>query len=171
MAVDIRDKLWEAAFRVYYDVYYSEMLANKLVTRWQLVDEVTRVLVAITASTSAVSGWALWEKPNFKTIWALIAGFSAVLALVHTALSVPRKLKDWIDVGSQFLKLRLEFESLRDQMRSDAKFDINTTKAGIEGYRHRYGEIKAREPHDLLMALPELVWAISGDFIARGACR
>ena len=113
MAADPRDALWDATFRAYYDVYYSEILANKLIARWQIADDFTKVLVALTASASAVAGWALWQQPEFKTIWTVLAGLSAVLALTHAVLAVPRRLKDWVETRSHFLSLRIDLETLR----------------------------------------------------------
>jgi len=151
MSIDPRDALWEATFRAYYDVYYSELVANKLIARWQIVDDITKVLVAVTASTSAVAGWALWQQPDFKIAWTLIAGLGAVLSLTHAALSVPRRLKDWAETGSHFLSLRIDLETLRERMRLDTQFDTTHLTDDLMACRKRYAEGKAREPHDFLL--------------------
>lgn len=64
MTLDQRDEIWTAAFYTYYDAYYEEICADRLTNRWQKLDEMTKVLVAFTASTSAVTGWALWTEPS-----------------------------------------------------------------------------------------------------------
>ena len=64
MDTDPRDTLWTSAFDTYYDVYYEELVADEVNNRWQILDEVTKVLVALTASGSAISGWILWNEPN-----------------------------------------------------------------------------------------------------------
>lgn len=151
MAIDQRDALWEATFRVYYDVYYSEIVADELISRWQLVDDITKVLVALTASTSAVAGWTLWQQSEFKGIWAVIAGAGAIIAIVHAALSVPRRLKDWAETGSNFLSLRIDLETLRERMRLDPQFDIEALTNELMNCRKRYSEHKAREPHDFAL--------------------
>ncbi len=63
---DPRDQLWKVAFYTYYQAYYVEMLISALIDRWQIVDETTKVLVALTASGSVVSGWVLWTQPHFR---------------------------------------------------------------------------------------------------------
>jgi hypothetical protein len=54
MDFDPRDELWNAAFNTYYDAYYEEIAADKMISRWQILDELTKVLVALTASGSAM---------------------------------------------------------------------------------------------------------------------
>jgi hypothetical protein len=151
MSTDPRDALWEATFRAYYDVYYSEIVANKLVTRWQIADDITKVLVAVTASTSAVAGWALWEQPEFKIIWTVIAGLGAFLSLTHAALSVTRRLKDWMETGNHFLSLRIELDTLRERMKLDTQFDTAQLTNELMACRNRYAEGKAREPYDFIL--------------------
>lgn len=151
MSTDPRDALWDATFRAYYDVYYSEIVATKLIARWQIVDDTTKVLVAVTASTSAVAGWALWQQPEFKTAWTLIAGLGALLSLTNAALSVPRRLKDWMETGSHFLSLRIDLETLREKMRLNSQFDTELLTEELLACRKRYAEGKAREPHDFLL--------------------
>jgi len=68
MAIDPRDALWKATYVLYYNVYYGEMQANKLIIRWQLIDDITKVLMTVTAASSAVAGWTLWQQPDFKII-------------------------------------------------------------------------------------------------------
>jgi len=86
---DPRDEIWVASFDTLYDALYAEAVADKLIDRWQGVDQVTRALVAITASGSAVSGWALWSKPQFQSTWLIDSGVAALLAILHATLGVP----------------------------------------------------------------------------------
>ncbi len=67
--MDARDIIWDKVFEVFYDSYYYEMLSNKLISKWLAIDEITKVLVAITTSGSAIAGWALWNKEGFQYIW------------------------------------------------------------------------------------------------------
>ena len=109
MVEDTRDKLWELVFETFYDSYYEEIVADKLVYRWQLFDQISKVLIALTASGSAVSGWALWNQPAFRNIWVTLAGLGAVLSIIHAALSVSSRLKEWRDVKTSFVVLRIDF--------------------------------------------------------------
>lgn len=53
---DPRDVLWEESFNTYYDAYYEERLAESILVSWLRVEMITKLLVAFTATGSAVSG-------------------------------------------------------------------------------------------------------------------
>ena len=61
-----RDQLWRVSVETFYKVYYAESLTNSLIKSWQRWDEIAKCAIAITATTSAVSGWALWSLPKFR---------------------------------------------------------------------------------------------------------
>lgn len=151
MTFDPRDQIWEAIFETYYNSYYEELLADELINRWQLADEVTKVLVALTASGSAVSGWALWSEAEFKVVWAFLAGIGAVLAIVHTALGVPSRLKDWSDIKQWFATLRIDLETFRYRMQVDPQFPIKEFADELVELRKRYGQGIQRLKNDILM--------------------
>ena len=46
-------ELWKAVFETFYDASYNEAVADTLVSRWQVVDDLSKILVAVTASGSA----------------------------------------------------------------------------------------------------------------------
>lgn len=151
MTNDPRDALWEAAYRAYYDVYYSELLATTLVRRWQVLDDVTRVLVALTTSASAVAGWALWKEEGFRVIWSVLAGSGAVLAIVHATLSVPRRVKDWLDAETRARTLRIDLETVREKMRINPQFDIKAIEKSVMACRDKYRDMSRVPLHDLLL--------------------
>ena len=127
MDFDQRDELWEATWKTYYDVYFQEILAERLVLRWQRFDEFSKIFVALTASGSAISGWTLWNNPEYKLTWVLIAGFGALLAIIHKSLDVSRKLTDWGATRSQFSALRIEIESFQNQIRFFPNFRLTNS--------------------------------------------
>jgi len=86
MTTDQRDEIWNAAFDTYYDAFYEELCADNLINRWQKLDEASKVLAALTASTSAVAGWVLWTEPHFKVVWSAIAAVAALLTILHASL-------------------------------------------------------------------------------------
>ena len=71
MEHDARDVLWNRAFDTYYDSLFEETVADWIVDRWQIADDVTKVLVALTALGSGISGWALWNDPEWRNVGAL----------------------------------------------------------------------------------------------------
>jgi hypothetical protein len=145
-----RDELWEVTFRTYYDSYYHEILSGILINRWQKVDEITRVLVAVTASGSAVAGWALWQQNTFKVLWAGIAGVGAFLAITHAALGVPARLKDWGECKRHFAMLRIDFETYRSRMVLDPDFDLQLFKDDFLDLQKRYSEGVQHLPDDIM---------------------
>ncbi|HXY79686.1 MAG TPA: hypothetical protein VEI08_03525 [Candidatus Bathyarchaeia archaeon] len=138
MAIDQRDEIWNAAFDTYYDAFYEEICADKLINRWQKLDETSKVLVALTASTSAVAGWALWTEPHFKPLWSGIAGIAALLTILHASLSVSGRIKDQAEIKRLFASLRIDLETFRYRMRFDPSFSIPDFTKEFSAYRDRY---------------------------------
>jgi hypothetical protein len=151
MTIDPRDELWEAAFDTYYDAYYQELLRDRLVDRWQRVDDIAKVLAALTASGSAVSGWALWNQPGFKTVWALLAGFAAILTIVHAALSVPARVRDRAEAKRLFAGLRISLETFRYCMRVDPGFPVEKFLHDFVEYRARHSDSIQLLKNDILI--------------------
>ena len=151
MAVDPRDQIWEAAYDTYYSAYFEEILADALINRWQWVDEVTKVLVALTASGSAISGWALWADQNLKLIWTILAGIAAILAIIHTSLTVPGRIKDQSDIRRWFSGLRIDLETFRYRMQVDPQFPIEQFTSELVELRRRFGEGNERLKNDILI--------------------
>ena len=149
MCFDPRDEIWNGTFNTYYDSFYEEIMADKIISRWQLLDEFSKVLVALTASGSALSGWALWSDPNFKHIWLLLAGFGAIFAILHSTLGVPGRLKDWGEVKRWFAMLRIELETFRYQMKFDPEFSVDNFKTEFINFRKKYCEGIQRIKNDI----------------------
>lgn len=150
MEFDQRDQIWKSSFDIYYDCYFEEMVADHLLYRWSLLDDINKWLVAITASGSVISGWALWSDPNLKTIWAVLAGLSAILAITHTALGVQQRIKNWEDAKKSFVILRIELDSLRQDMTMDAEFKINEIVERLQDLRSRFCDQMSRLSPDTL---------------------
>jgi hypothetical protein len=145
-----RDELWEGAFDTFYVAYFQELLSDCLVRDWQIIDEVTKVAVALTASGSAIAGWSLWSDPNGKTFWAVAAGIAAVLSIVHAALGVPARLRDHIASKRQFAGLRTDLETFRYRMRIDSRFSVADFTESFAGFRKRLGEETQRLQNDFM---------------------
>lgn len=151
MASDPRDELWKACFETYYDTYFQEVVADGLINHWQRVDEVTRVLVAITASGSAVSGWALWTRSHFRGVWVLLAGAAALLAIVHAALGISDRLKYQGELKRRFSGLRTELETFRYRMCVDTNFPVDKFTVEFGEFRRRYSDAVQLLRNDLLL--------------------
>jgi len=64
-----------------YDSGYNEIFAEKIMERWQVFDDTTKILVAVTtASSSAAAGLAIWSLPVFKQLWIFLAAAGVILS-------------------------------------------------------------------------------------------
>jgi len=150
MSFDPRDKFWESVFEIYYECYFEEMVADELLYRWSLLDDITKWLVALTASGSAVSGWALWNSTDWKIVWIIFSGISALLAITHSALSVQQRIKNWEASKAAFVDLRIDLGWLRQDMAINPDFDVTEYEARLNVFRQRYRENMARLSPDTL---------------------
>lgn len=144
----LRDRLWEASFETYYDAFYEELFAESVGRKWVILDDASRVLIALTASGSAVAGWTLWNAVGFREVWIVLAGLAAGLAIVSPTLGVPGKVKSWTLTRGEFLALRLDLETLRQRMKMEPAFDIEAIREQYLVLRKRYGEAAAKEVGD-----------------------
>jgi hypothetical protein len=145
-----RDKLWSATFETYYDSYLQELSSEKLLERWGNFDDVTKVLVALAASGSAIAGWTLWSEPGFKYIWAIFAGFVAVMSIVHAALKVPERVARHLDSKADFAALRIALETFRHQMQIFPSFSVEDYNKKYLQYRERYQTLVSKLKSDFL---------------------
>jgi hypothetical protein len=151
MASDPRDRLWDAAFETYYDSFYEGILADLLIDRWQFLDEAAKCTVALTATGSALAGWALWTEPGFRIVWVIVAGVSAILAILHAALGVAGRVRDWGEVRRYFATLRIDLETLRYRMEFDPEFPLDGFTDSFAELRKKYGEGMQRLRNDILL--------------------
>lgn len=149
MEIDPRDTIWEKSFSTYYDCYFEEIVSERLVYRWGMLDDVTKVLVAITASGSVISGWALWNDPSFKIVWISLAGLGAFLSVIHATLNVQSKVKEWENLKKDFTGLRIKIETSRHKMEINPQFDINEYTKQYEEQRSKYSELMKRIGGDI----------------------
>lgn len=142
MNEDIIDKCWDVSFETLYQSTFQELASEALVTRWQWIDLVTSVLVAVTASGSAVAGWTLWNAPDWKVVWGIIAGIASLLAIIHRIMGVPGRVKAQEDIRRGFSELRVELESFRQQLKLG--FDANRVDSEYNKLRRKYEECMRR---------------------------
>ena len=139
---------WKPSYETLYHVTYQESLSSALAERWQVIDTVTNILVAATASGSAVAGWALWNQPEGRSVWMIIAGFVSLLSIVHGGVQVPTRLKEQENVRRQFSKLRVDLETFRQRLQLGTRTLDYFEKSYIE-LRDRYADLVNRAPSDI----------------------
>ncbi len=147
MALDPRDEIWNAAYFTWYDSAFNLEVATRMVDRLKTLDDVTKVLVALTAST-VVAGWSLWSKPGIDILWPIIAGLVAILSIIHGSLGISGRLKEWLETKRDFSALEVDLKSFRYKMRIDPDFDIKGFQEMLDSFRKKYGELVSRIPSD-----------------------
>lgn len=138
---DPRDGLWEAAWETFYDTLFEEMATDGLITKWSRFDDITKVLVTMTASGSAISGWTVWNRPGYQPLFLALTGLAAILSLVSTSLAISARIKAHVESNRRFAGLRVDLETFRMKMRVNPDFDFQAFEREFDGYRKRYGEI------------------------------
>ncbi|MGL1893912.1 MAG: hypothetical protein OCD02_19900 [Spirochaetaceae bacterium] len=137
---DTRNEIWNSTWNSYYDTFYQELLAEELEVRWKRFDDISRILIAITASTSAISGWALWSNKDFKIIWVFLAAIGALLSLVTKSLDIPRRISDWNDSKKYFTTLRIDYQIFLDELGFNPEFSTIDATVTVRNLRLRYAE-------------------------------
>lgn len=148
--MDERDIIWDKIFDIFYDSYYYEFLSKKIISKWLSIDEITKILVAITTSSSAIAGWSLWNKEGWQYIWIFLAGLSALLSVIHATLNVTQKIKEWTEIKRSFSSLRIECETNRGEMAMNAEFDIEFHKQFYKEKMKLYGELYSNLPNEFI---------------------
>ena len=144
MSTDKRDNLWLASFEIFYDCYFEEIISHRLVQFWSQVDDVTKWLVAITASSSAVAGWALWNNIGYKELWLVLSMVASLLSITHGALGIQGRIKTWSENKKAFVILRMEMQAIRQDIRIDPQFDIDKMNERLVAVRLNYQDAMAQ---------------------------
>jgi hypothetical protein len=136
---DPREQLWEVSFGTYYDAFFEELVADGLINRWGRLDDFTKIIVALTASSSAISGWALWGSSVGKIFWLFCSGVAAILSVVHTSLGVPDRIKAHGDDKRRFAQLRTALETFRYRLQAE-QFEPDKFNKEFVDLRKVYGD-------------------------------
>ena len=142
--------IWEYIIEAFYDTFYEELMSEELSGRYETIDTVTSFMVAVTASGSAIAGWSLWNQPNWKPIWAIIAGIVFVLSISHGILGVTSRVKEQEELRREFLQLRLDFEKFRQAVELDHIDEVYPKYVKLQD---RYITCKKRAKKDNLIGI------------------
>jgi hypothetical protein len=146
-----RDELWNSSWETYYSSYFYEIYISKAVSRWKLFDLLTKIIVAITATGSAVAGWSLWAEGGYKDIWAILAGTAALLSIIHAVTQVQSILETLTELRSSFSSLRVALESYRQQLSIFPEFDVTEKNNEFLKNREKYEQLIAKFSGDILL--------------------
>lgn len=105
------------------------------------------------------SYWTLWNQEGFRYVWAILAGFSAVMSIVHATLRVPERLARHFDSKSEFSALRIALETFRHQMKIFPDFSVEDYNSQYLQHRERYQILVSKLRSDFL-STPAMVKAV-----------
>jgi hypothetical protein len=105
--------LWNEMHQKHYDVSFQEVVLDAQISRWKNFDLISRYLIAITTSSSAVSGWYFWQQPGFSIVWSVLAGVAALLSILYSVVPIAQHLKDGNRAYSELHPIRVAFDELR----------------------------------------------------------
>jgi len=105
------------SFEMFYESFFQELLSEALTRRWNMIDLATKLLIAFTASGSAIAGWSLWNTPGGKFFWVMIAGVASISSIANGVMGVPTRVKEQEEIRQVFLKLRVDLEMFRQRLK------------------------------------------------------
>lgn len=131
----------------YFDVSHQELILGRLIDRWSRIDLGIRLIIALTASGSAVAGWTLWETEGAKEYWAAVSGLAAVLAIVHSTI----KISDLVEKGkiahTMAWDLRMQFEKLMRDYRRSPNQELGQFADRLDGLNEKASALFEQSPH------------------------
>jgi len=148
---DQRTEIWNSTWRSLYETFYQELLSERLVLRWKRFDDFSKLLIAFTASGSAISGWTLWNKDEYKFIWLIFAGAGAILSIISKTLDVSIRINDWSDSRSIYSLLRIKYQILFDEMKFKPDFLIDETIEKLNNLKLEYAEVYKKNTVDAFL--------------------
>jgi len=111
------NEMWNDLHLTHYNSYYEELCAEHSVKLLGRFDAVFKIAELSTASGSAIAGWTLWHLEGFRAVWAILAGSTVVLSIVHSVLKISDKIETDTLAYSVFKSIRLQCERLRSNMK------------------------------------------------------
>ena len=115
--------------------YYGYRLAS--VQKYSVVME---VLIAITASSSGISGWILWQSEPGKVLWACVAGVASICAVIKSASRTTKKIEDFSKLHEGHMKVFNDFDSIIKEVEISKTFNDVVQKKYNE-VRKNFGEL------------------------------
>ncbi len=104
--------LWASAWTTQWKAYYQVCEGELLIARWKMIHLAISLLIAVTASGSAVAGFALWNRPGWSYLWALLVLLASLAAIVSSTIGVPDRLREQEQSHREFTKVYVGLEGL-----------------------------------------------------------
>jgi hypothetical protein len=105
-----------------YDSYRTSLMNMKYyglrLSAFQRLNLMLELVVAIGASAS-VAGWAIWKIASGSVVWAVIAGTSALLAVIKPIAQISKQVERYSKLHSGHADVSFDLEALIREIRAD----------------------------------------------------
>jgi len=142
------DLYWDSTYRILYDTWMQELISEELANFWGRFNAISSILIAATATGSAIAGWTLFNTTAGKVIWGVLSGVAALFSLLDSTLGVPARVKEQSDTRTMFLELRLKLEHFCSSLPR-----IDVTKAEQE-----YDSLSKQHEDARMKAKGDVIW-------------
>jgi hypothetical protein len=151
MTIDPRDAIWNETHTLLYYTSYAEGIEKALLARWTWVDSISKIAVAISSGSAALTGLVFWKNNDYTFLWPLFTSASTLLAIVSRQLSVADKLKGHATSAAGLSALGISIGSLIVRMKINSEFPVAEFEKKLLGFRDKYSVEYGRLLHDLLL--------------------
>ena len=125
-------------------------------------DDVVPLLVTVMGAGSAFSLSQQVSSTPFWTVAGFLVSATAVLSTIQSAFKATDKIKEWSDLQGHFVRLRIDLETLGEQMDFQRDFPIADFQQRLETYERRFGDGEIRWRSDLLTRSDRLMRLFGG---------
>jgi hypothetical protein len=149
--MDPRDAIWNEAHELQYQVHYAEKIERALLARWGWLDNATKIAVAISSGSSAVTGLVFWQNSAYTFLWPVFTSASALLAIVSKQIAVTENLRLHAIAAADLSSLGLDIGTLIVRMKINGGFSVLEFEKKLIALRERYRITISKSKHDLLL--------------------
>src|SRR5262245_50716077 len=148
-----RDQIMAAAKSGLFACINRERSANRSLRRWQVFDDVTRVLVAVAGTGTAFALWAQDASAKIRPFALAFVSLVAVLSTLQAVLKVSDQIKSWSELHGHFVRLRRDFETFIEQMHIKSDFAVGEFQQRLEALDRRHTDGAVMWRSDILSTI------------------
>lgn len=135
------DDLYLRVWRLFYQCYYQELSSHALSRRYTAWDMGSSIFLLVSVFGSLGLGVAFWNDPEWRQIWITVTAVGFVISLGNLIFSVSKVKQDHISFFNEFSTLRLEIQSLMDNMKSGLIVDQDEISDKTLNYDQKFQAI------------------------------
>ncbi|HEX8475082.1 MAG TPA: hypothetical protein VF666_13715 [Pyrinomonadaceae bacterium] len=102
------------------------------------------IVLAIGTSGSAISGWYVWQTATGKTVWAILTGAAALLAILKPALQLPKHIEQYSKLHTGYSSLSYDYGKLVDDIKATGGITREMTKS-LNKAEERFKELALQD--------------------------